>query len=101
MRWATRSFHSTSRAWPSSSMQQADDGGAVLAGQREHPVEPGARRLAVLEVGRVEDGPAAEPLQAGLDAPAARWSRARAGRVAWVAKRRAISSMSTVPSRPT
>ena len=35
----------------------ADHRGAVLAGQPEEPVEPGARRVAVLEVGRVEDRP--------------------------------------------
>ncbi len=46
--------------------EQADDGGAVLLGQLEHPVEAGALGLAVLEVGRVEDGPAAQPLEAGL-----------------------------------
>ena len=45
----------------------ADDGGAVLAGQRQEAVEPGARRVAVLEVDRVEDGPAADPLQGRLD----------------------------------
>ena len=40
--------------------EQADDGGAVLAREREHAVEARARRLAVLEVGRVEDGATAE-----------------------------------------
>ena len=43
---------------------QADDGRAVLAGEGEHAVEPGAGRLAVLQVGRVEHGPAADPLEA-------------------------------------
>ena len=46
--------------------QQADHGRAVLAGQRHHPVEAAAGQLAVLEVGRVEDRPAADVLQAGL-----------------------------------
>ena len=45
----------------------AHDGGAVLAGERQEAVEAGAGRVAVLEVDRVEDGPAADPLQAGLD----------------------------------
>ena len=66
---------------------QADDRGAVLAGEAEDPVEARALGLAVLEVGRVEDRPAADVLEAGLDAPAARWSRARAAALAWVAKR--------------
>jgi hypothetical protein len=46
--------------------EQADDRGAVLLGEVEHAVEPGARREAVLEVGRVEDGPAADPLEPGF-----------------------------------
>ena len=53
----------------------AHDGGAVLAGQREEAVEPGAGRVAVLEVDRVEDGPAADPLERRLDHRPARWSR--------------------------
>jgi hypothetical protein len=44
----------------------AHDGGAVLARQTEHPVEPPAFAVAVLEVGRVEDRLAAEVLEAGL-----------------------------------
>jgi hypothetical protein len=47
--------------------EQADDGGPVLAGQPAHPVEAAALALAVLEVGRVEHGPAAQVLQPGLD----------------------------------
>ena len=46
--------------------QQADHRRPVLAGQRHHPVETAARQFAVLEVGRVEDRPAADVLQAGL-----------------------------------
>ena len=46
--------------------EQADDGGAVLAGQPEHPVGAGALGVAVLEVGGVEHRPAADPLEAGL-----------------------------------
>ncbi len=42
-------------------------GGAVLPGQSEEPVEAGAGGVAVLQVHRVEDGLAADPLQAGLD----------------------------------
>ena len=45
----------------------AHDGGAVLAGQRQEAVEPGAGRVAVLEVDRVEDGAAADPLERRLD----------------------------------
>ena len=44
----------------------ADDRGAVLAGQGEESVEPGARGVPLLEVDRVEDGPPADPLQRGL-----------------------------------
>ena len=47
--------------------EQDDDRGAVLLGQAEHPVGPRALGVAVLEVGRVEDGPAAEPAQPGLE----------------------------------
>ena len=43
----------------------ADHGGAELAGEAQERVEPGARTVALLEVDRVEDGPAAEPLQRG------------------------------------
>ena len=46
--------------------EQADHGRAVLAGERHHPVEAAARQFAVLEVGRVEDRPPADVLQAGL-----------------------------------
>ena len=46
--------------------QQADDGRAVVAGERHDAVEAAARQLAVLEVGRVEDRPAADVLEAGL-----------------------------------
>ena len=46
--------------------EQADDRGAVLLGQAEHPVEAGALVVAVLEVGRVQQRPAAQPLQPGL-----------------------------------
>ena len=46
--------------------EQADHRRAVGLGQREDAVEPGAGRVAVLEVGRVEDGAAADPLEAGL-----------------------------------
>ena len=52
--------------WPPLVDQQADDGGAVVTGQRHHAVEPAARQLAVLEVGRVEDGAAADVLEPGL-----------------------------------
>ena len=47
--------------------QQADHRRAVLAGQRHHAVEAGVGQLAVLEVGRVEDRPAADVLQPGLE----------------------------------
>ena len=47
--------------------EQADDRRAVLAGERHHPVEAAAGQLAVLEVGRVEDRPATDVLQAGLE----------------------------------
>ena len=81
--------------------EQADDGGAVLPGQREHPVEARALGLAVLEVGRVEDGPAAEPLQAGLHD--LRLGGVEHERARWTGWRSAdaTSSMSAVPSRPT
>ena len=100
MRWAIRIFHSTSRAWPSSSMQQADDGGAVLLGQREDPVEA-----------RAPASPSSRLAELRMARPPSHWRPASitwgsvesstSGALAWVAKRAAISSMSTVPSRPT
>ena len=45
----------------------AHHGRAVVAGERQELVEAGAGRVAVLEVDGVEDGPAADPLQRGLD----------------------------------
>ena len=67
MRLATRTFHSAVAGLALLVDAEADDRGAVLLGQREHPVEAGALGEAVLEVGGVEDGPAADPLEAGLD----------------------------------
>ena len=46
--------------------EQADHGGAVFAGELHDAVESLTLTVAVLEVGRVEDGPAAHPLEAGL-----------------------------------
>ena len=66
-RSATRIFHSAVRAWPSSSMRQRDDGGAVLLDDRHDAREAAVRPLAVLEVDRVDDRAAAEALQARLD----------------------------------
>ena len=43
----------------------ADDRGPELAGQPQERVEPGARLVALLEVDRVEDRAAADPLQRG------------------------------------
>ena len=45
----------------------AHDGGAVLARERHHAVEPLARLFALFEVGRVEDGLAADVLEARLE----------------------------------
>jgi hypothetical protein len=45
----------------------AHDGGSVLPGQGEEPVEPGAGIVSLLQVDRVEDGPAADPPQGRLD----------------------------------
>ncbi len=45
----------------------ADHSGAVFGGERQEPIEPGAGGVAVLEVDRVEDGLAAQPLESGLD----------------------------------
>ena len=47
--------------------QQADDRRAELLGEAEHSVAARALSVAVLEVGGVEHGPAAEPAQARLD----------------------------------
>ncbi len=44
-----------------------DDRGPIVACQREEPVEPGAGSVPVLEVHRVQDRSAADPLQGGLD----------------------------------
>src|SRR5205814_4329202 len=46
---------------------EADDGGAVLPGQGTDAVEAGAGRVPVLQVGGVEDGPAADVLQARFE----------------------------------
>ena len=43
----------------------AHDGGAELAGQPQERVQPGPRLVALLEVDRVQDRPAADPLQRG------------------------------------
>ena len=64
MRWAMRSFQSMSRAWPSSSISRATSGGPVLPGHRADGVHAG---LAVLQVDGVDDGPAAEALEPGLE----------------------------------
>ena len=48
-------------------MREADDGRAVLACERHHPVEALARAVALLEVRRVEDRLAARVLEARLD----------------------------------
>jgi hypothetical protein len=80
--------------------EQADDGRAVLAGEREHTVHPAARELAVLEVRRVEDRPPADVLQRGLETCGSVES-STSGTLALVANRFAIASMSAVPSRPT
>ena len=66
MRCAIRSFHSTSRAWPSSSISRQITAAPYSRARVKHAIEPRARRFAVLEVGRVEDRATAEPLQAGL-----------------------------------
>ena len=58
----------------------AHDGGAVLLGQGQEAVEAGAGGVAVLEVDRVEDGPAAEVLERGLDRRRPRSSRSSAAR---------------------
>ncbi len=60
---------------------QRDDGGAVLHDQRHDAADPGVRAVAVLVVDRVDDRPAAEHLQAGLEHRRARSSRARSA--AW------------------
>ena len=75
--------------------EQADDRRAVLAGELEDAVEPRALVLAVLEVRRVEDGPAAEPLQPGLhDLRLGRVHDERRPRSGW-RTRLATSSMSS------
>ncbi len=43
--------------------EEADDTGPMLLGQLEHPVEPGAGRLTVFEVGAVEQTATTQPLQ--------------------------------------
>ncbi len=77
----------------------AHHGGAVLPGQGEEPVEPGAGIVALLEVDRVEDGPAADPLRAASTTGASVEST-MSGTLAWVAKRLATSVMSATPSAP-
>ena len=66
--------------------READDGGAVLARERHHPVEARAGALAVLEVRRVEDRLAARVLQpASITGGSVESSTSGSG--AWVAKR--------------
>ena len=47
--------------------EHADNGRAVLTRQLEHAVEPAPLGFAVLEVGRVEHGASADPLEPGLE----------------------------------
>ena len=101
MRWATRIFHSTSRAWPSSSMSRQMTAAPYSRASVNTRSSAGPCAVAVLEVGRVEDGPAADPLEAGLHHLGLGGVEHERERSTWVAKRRAISSMSAAPSRPT
>ena len=99
MRWATRSFHSAVRAWPSSSMHVQIDGRAVLAGQREEAVErvPGASPSSRLTELRM----ALPPIHCSpASMTGGSVESSTSGTLAWVAKRLAISSMSATPSSP-
>ena len=66
-RSATATFHSAVRAWPSSSMVRATTAAPCSLHERHDPGEARVGPVAVLEVDRVDDGAAAEHLQAGLD----------------------------------
>ncbi len=61
-----RSFHSTSRAWPSSSMSRQMTAAPCSFASRNTRSAREPSAVAVLEVGRVEHASAAEPLQPGL-----------------------------------
>ena len=100
MRWATRIFHSTSRAWPSSSMSSTMTA-APYSAASEHTRSnrlPGA-------------SPSSRLAELRMALPPRRWRPASmtggsvesstSGTVTWVAKRLTTSSMSSVPSRPT
>ncbi len=62
---AARSFHSAVRAWPSSSMQVQTTAAPNSRARRRNVSSRVPGLVALLEVDRVEDGPAAEPLQRG------------------------------------
>ena len=72
---AARSFHSRRAGLALLVDAGADDTGPELAGEPEERVEPGAGLVALLEVDRIEDGPAADPLQGGARRRGPRWSR--------------------------
>ena len=67
MRFATRSFHSAVRAWPSSSIVRQMTAAPYSRARLEHAVHALALVLALFEVGGVEDRLAAVVLQAGFD----------------------------------
>ena len=100
MRWAMRIFHSTSRAWPSSSMSRQMTAApyslaSLKTRSRREPSASPSSRLAELRMAR----PPSHCRPASIT-----WGSVESitrGALAWVAKRLAISSMSPVPSRPT
>ncbi len=100
MRCATRSFHSTSRAWPSSSMSRHTTAAPYSRARRQTrskrlPSPSPSSRLAELRMAwpPIRCSPAS--MTGGSVESSTR------GTVTWVANRLAISSMSSVPSRPT
>ena len=100
MRWATRIFHSTSRAWPSSSMSRQMTAApysraSLITRSSREPGSSPSSRLAELRMAR----PPIHWRPASIT-----WGSVESitrGTLAWVANREAISSMSAVPSRPT
>ncbi len=100
MRWATRIFHSTSRAWPSSSINRMMTAAPYSFARRNtrsarDPSASPSSRLAEFRIAR----PPSQRRPASSTSGSVESSTS--GTDDCVAKRCAISSMSAAPSRPT
>ena len=100
IRWATSIFHSTSRAWPRSSIRRQITAAPYSRASENTrsmrlPGSSPSSRLAELRMARPPMCCSAASITWGSVESSTR------GTLACVAKRRATSSMSAVPSRPT